>query len=82
MSSAAIESVIADIEVMGLDELRRIWGRRYGPPPPLRSEPFMRMMLAWRIQANALASTRQPGGRWRRRDRRMPKACIWASAPD
>lgn len=39
---------------MTLDELRSLWGSRYGAPPPLRSVPIMRMMLAWRVQAEGL----------------------------
>lgn len=36
---------------MDLEALRKWWGKRYGAPPPLRSEPILRMMLAWRMQA-------------------------------
>jgi hypothetical protein len=39
---------------MDLDGLRQLWEERYGVPPSLRSVPIMRMMLAWRIQAEAL----------------------------
>ena len=52
--SGSLETVIAEIEAMDLGSLRNEWGRRYGPPPPLRSEPFMRMLLAWRVQADSL----------------------------
>ena len=38
---------------MDLESLREHWGKRYGAPPSLRSVPIMRMMLAWRIQADA-----------------------------
>ena len=27
---------------------------RYGPPPPLRSVPLLQLLLAWRVQAEAL----------------------------
>ncbi len=65
--SSNIGKLIADIETMDLDALRRTWGTRYGVPPPLRSEPIMRMMLAWRVQAEAIggidAGTRKALGR-------------------
>lgn len=46
-----IEAQIADIDTMPLEELRSRWKQRYGDPPQLRSVPIMRMMLAWRLQA-------------------------------
>ncbi len=52
MSVADTTDQVANIATMKLDELRRLWGKRYGAPPSLRSEPIMRMMLAWRIQAD------------------------------
>lgn len=42
-----------DIEHMDLEEVRALWAHRYGAPPALRSVPVLRMMLAWRIQAEA-----------------------------
>lgn len=54
MSDEKLGQLIADITAMELGELRSLWGSRYGAPPPLRSVPIMRMMLAWRIQAEAL----------------------------
>ncbi len=51
--TADIEYMVLQLEVMTLDQLRELWGRRYGAPPPLRSEPFMRQLLAWRLQAQA-----------------------------
>lgn len=59
MSADAIEQVVTDIEDMDLDELRTFWGKRYGAPPSLRSEPILRMMLAWRIQADDLGGLDQ-----------------------
>lgn len=53
MTDASIEQLVAGIETMNLDELRSLWGKRYGAPPSLRSVPIMRMLLAWRIQAEA-----------------------------
>lgn len=48
-----VEALVAAIEVMGLEALREAWRRRYGATPTLRSEPIMRMLLAWRVQAEA-----------------------------
>ena len=39
---------------LDLDGLRAVWQRHYGPPPPLRSVELFRLMLAWRLQAEAL----------------------------
>ncbi|MEX2518843.1 MAG: DUF2924 domain-containing protein, partial [Paracoccaceae bacterium] len=36
-----------------LEGLRAAWRARWGPPPKLRSVEFLRLMLAWRIQAEA-----------------------------
>ena len=46
-----LSNLISSIETMDLDALREEWGKRYGAPPPLRSVPLMRMILAWRLQA-------------------------------
>lgn len=54
MNEGPLEHLIAKIESAGLDELRRLWGQRFGAPPPLRSVPITRMVLAWRIQSEAL----------------------------
>ena len=49
--TADVEDMVLELEEMTLDQLREQWGRRYGAPPPLRSEPIMRQLLAWRLQA-------------------------------
>ena len=36
---------------LDLDGLRQIWRSRYGEAPKLRSASFLRLMLAWRMQA-------------------------------
>lgn len=58
------------LESLDLDGLRSVWRARYGAPPTLRSPELLRLMLAWRIQAEALggldAETRR---RLRRRGR-------------
>jgi hypothetical protein len=38
---------------MPLVELRRAWARLYGPSPALRSPDLLRLILAWRLQADA-----------------------------
>lgn len=52
--SEAAEQQVAEIESLDLDRLRHFWRERYGAPPPLRSEPIMRQLLAWRVQAQVL----------------------------
>lgn len=56
MSRASVEDQVAAIGVMDLEALRSAWGERYGAPPSLRSVPIMRMLLAWRIQSEALGA--------------------------
>jgi len=53
MTPDDIKAEVAALEAMNLEQLRQTWGTRYGPPPRLRSEPIMRMMLGWRLQADA-----------------------------
>ncbi|MAZ03390.1 MAG: hypothetical protein CMN56_09645 [Sneathiella sp.] len=45
---------IKSLETLGLRDLRNLWTARFGPPPKLRSEELLRLMLAWRLQAEAL----------------------------
>ena len=52
--TAAVDDLVAEIEQLDLEGLRTFWGQRYGAPPPLRSVPILRMMLAWRVQVAAL----------------------------
>ena len=47
------QQLVHEIEAMDLEELRGFWRRHYGAPLTLRSEPIMRMLLAWRVQALA-----------------------------
>lgn len=49
-----VEQLVIEIGHMDLEPLRALWSRRYGTPPTLRSLPILRMMLAWRVQADAL----------------------------
>ncbi|MBX7497223.1 DUF2924 domain-containing protein [Qipengyuania sp. 6B39] len=50
----AVETLVAEIEALDLEGLRAFWKGRYGDPPTLRSEPIMRQLLAWRVQAQAM----------------------------
>jgi hypothetical protein len=52
--SAALDAQVCAIEQMALEELRVAWSERYGAPPPLRSVPILRQLLAYRVQADAL----------------------------
>ena len=61
-SGADLEAEIRSLEGVGLSELRRLWTARLGPPPKLRSEELLRLMLAWRLQAEALGGL-TPGTR-------------------
>lgn len=51
--SANLAEEVDYLEDMGLEALRKEWARRYGAAPSLRSGVILRMMLAWRIQAEA-----------------------------
>ena len=52
--SEVAEQLVAEIEALDLDDLRAFWRERFGAPPPLRSEPIMRQLLAWRVQAQEM----------------------------
>lgn len=52
--SEPVERLVAEIEAADLEGLRAFWRERFGAPPSLRSEPIMRQLLAWRVQAQAL----------------------------
>ncbi len=52
--SGSLDQLLLEIERAGLEDLRKLWGQRYGAPPPLRSVPLLRMLLAWRVQAEEL----------------------------
>jgi len=54
MNDGSLDQLVAKIDTMDLDDLRSLWGKRFGAPPTLRSVPIMRMLLAWRIQSEAL----------------------------
>jgi hypothetical protein len=67
MTEQTVEKIVAGIEIMDLEQLRSHWGKRYGAPPGLRSVPIMRMMLSWRVQAEALGGLdKEVSGKLRR----------------
>ena len=53
MSNNEVEDLVSEIGEMDLKQTRAAWGKRYGAPPSLQSVQIMRMMLAWRVQADA-----------------------------
>jgi hypothetical protein len=53
MSTMDVEDLLIGLAGMDLEALRQTWRERYGAPPALRSEPIMRTLIAWRVQAVA-----------------------------
>ncbi|MEE4349338.1 MAG: DUF2924 domain-containing protein [Pacificimonas sp.] len=51
--AADLAAKLREIETAHLEDLRAIWRQHYGPPTKLRSLAFLRLMLAWRLQADA-----------------------------
>lgn len=49
-----VEQLIAEIATLDLEGLRSVWRERYGAPPPLRSTPILRQLLAFRVQAQVM----------------------------
>jgi hypothetical protein len=52
--SESIARKVGALAGLDLEGLRAAWRARYGAPPPLRSVDLLRLMLAWRLQAEAL----------------------------
>ena len=50
MNTVDVEHLLVELGGMDLERLRQTWRERYGAPPPLRSEPILRMLIAWRLQ--------------------------------
>ncbi len=66
--AATIEAEVEALAGLGLDDLRAVWHDRFGPAPKLRSPDLLRLMLAWRLQAERLGgldhdTRRKLGGR-------------------
>jgi hypothetical protein len=81
MNRPSMKEEVQALERLDLDGLRAFWRERYGPPPGLRSRELLGLMLAWRIQAEALGGL-DPAAR-RRLKRKGPleaRACTSASA--
>lgn len=49
--SVSLEEEVEALSRLGLEALREVWRARYGAPPRLRSAELLRLMLAWRLQA-------------------------------
>jgi hypothetical protein len=49
-----LESEIDALQFMRLAELRAAWPKRWGRAPRLRSEQLLRLLIAWRRQAEVL----------------------------
>ena len=54
MNAQTLAAEVERIAALDLEGLRREWRLRSGPPPALRSVPILRMVLAWRIQAEVM----------------------------
>ncbi len=52
--SASVDEQVEALSRLDLDALREAWRERYGTPPRLRSAELLRLMLAWRVQADAM----------------------------
>jgi hypothetical protein len=50
----ALEAEVRGLDTQGLAGLRAAWPKRFGSPPMLRSVELLRMILAWRLQAEVL----------------------------
>ena len=51
---ADVAEEVQALERLDLEGLRSAWRDRFGTPPKLRSGELLRLMLAWRIQSQAL----------------------------
>lgn len=70
IGEADVAQKVAALARLDLDGLRTMWRAHWGAPPLLRSVELLRLMLAWRLQAEALGGL---GGETRRQlDRRGP----------
>ncbi|WP_372782934.1 DUF2924 domain-containing protein [Phenylobacterium sp.] len=54
MNPTALTQEVQALDRLDLEGLREVWRARYNEPPPLRSVDLLRLILAWRIQAQAL----------------------------
>ena len=49
-----VEREVEQLASLDLSGLRAAWPERFGPTPKLRSPSLLRLMLAWRLQAEVL----------------------------
>jgi len=49
-----VEAGVRTLDDLDLNGVREAWPARFGPAPKLRSVELLRMMLAWRLQAEVL----------------------------
>ncbi len=54
MNPTTLTQEVQALDRLDLEGLREVWRGRYGEAPPLRSVDLLRLILAWRIQAQAL----------------------------
>lgn len=54
MNPTMLTQEVQALDRLDLEGLRQVWRGRYDEPPPLRSVDLLRLILAWRIQAQAL----------------------------
>lgn len=69
MHTANIKAKIQTLDGLDLGALRSVWVTNFGPPPKLRSADLLRLMLAWRLQADVL------GGIDRKTRRSLARCC-------
>lgn len=50
---AEVTERVEALTCLDLEGLRATWREHYGAPPPLRSVQLLRLLLAWRLQAQA-----------------------------
>jgi hypothetical protein len=50
----AVEAELRALDALDLKGLRAVWPARFCPPPKLRSVELLKMILSWRLQAEAL----------------------------
>jgi len=70
----AVTEEVRSLTALDLQALREIWHARIGPPPAIRSPDMLRMLLAWRIQAEVHGGLDADTRRELRRGRPSPRA--------
>jgi hypothetical protein len=53
LDADTVTEEVRALERMDLQALRFIWAKHFGDPPRMRSPELLRLMLAWRMQAQA-----------------------------